>query len=88
MYEFGFAFGSICHLKGVFMSEETTSIVSKTTNTKGSGLRSQEKRGENHDLKKHAWQKPHQPNLTGTKSAYYPNKNRNAIEKKYKSWKD
>ena len=32
---------------------------------------------------------PHQPNLTGTKKAYYPNKNnKNAIEKKYKSWKD
>ena len=43
---------------------------------------------KNHDLKKYDWQKPHQPNLTGTDSAYYPNKNKNAIEKKYKSWKN
>ena len=43
---------------------------------------------KNHDLKKYKWQKPHQPNLTGTDSAYYPNKNKNGIEKKYKSWKD
>ena len=41
-----------------------------------------------HDLKKYDWQKPHSPNLTGTESAYYPNKNKDAIEKKYKSWKD
>ena len=41
-----------------------------------------------HELEKHDWQKPHQPNLTGTDSAYYPNKNnKNATEKKYKSWK-
>ncbi len=41
-----------------------------------------------HKLEKHDWQKPHQPNLTGTDSAYYPNKNnKNATEKKYKSWK-
>ena len=41
-----------------------------------------------HKLEKHDWQKPHQPNLTGTDSAYYPNKNnKNASEKKYKSWK-
>ena len=41
-----------------------------------------------HKLEKHDWQKPHQPNLTGTDSAYYPNKNNNdATEKKYKSWK-
>ena len=41
-----------------------------------------------HDLKKYDWQKPHRPNLTGTDSAYYPNKNKkDAIEKKYKSWK-
>ena len=32
--------------------------------------------------------KPHKPNLTGTDSAYYPNKNKNVNEKKYKSWKD
>tara|TARA_B100000989_G_scaffold276785_1_gene237267 strand:+ start:380 stop:739 length:360 start_codon:yes stop_codon:yes gene_type:complete len=41
-----------------------------------------------HKLEKHDWQKPHQPNMTGTDSAYYPNKNnKNATEKKYKSWK-
>ena len=41
-----------------------------------------------HELKKYRWQKPHQPNLTGTDSAYYPNKNKeNVIQKKYKSWK-
>ena len=41
-----------------------------------------------HDLEKYNWQKPHQPNLTGTESAYYPNKNKDAIEKKYKTWKN
>ena len=41
----------------------------------------------NHNLAKYNWQKPHKPNLTGTDSAYYPNKNKNAIQKKYKSWK-
>ena len=41
-----------------------------------------------HELKKYEWQKPHKPNLTGTNSAYYPNKNKDAIEKKYKSWKN
>ena len=41
-----------------------------------------------HKLEKHIWQKPHQPNLTGTDSAYSPNKNnKDATEKKYKSWK-
>ena len=43
---------------------------------------------KNHDLKKYDWQKPHQENLTGTDHAYYPNKNKNSSEKKYKSWKD
>ena len=43
---------------------------------------------KNHELKKYEWQKPHQPNMTGTETAYYPNKNKNAIEKKYKSWKN
>ena len=43
---------------------------------------------KNHELKKYQWQKPHQPNLTGTDSAYYPHKNKNASEKKYKSWKN
>ena len=41
-----------------------------------------------HDLEKYEWQKPHQPNLTGTESAYYPNKNKDAIQKKYKTWKN
>tara|TARA_Y100000389_G_scaffold192031_1_gene219022 strand:+ start:57 stop:419 length:363 start_codon:yes stop_codon:yes gene_type:complete len=41
-----------------------------------------------HDLEKYNWQKPHQPNLTGTVSAYYPNKNKNVVEKKYKTWKN
>ena len=43
---------------------------------------------KSHELKKYEWQKPHQSNLTGTDSAYYPNKNKNASKKKYKSWKD
>ena len=43
---------------------------------------------KSHKLNKYDWQKPHQPNLTGTDSAYYPNKNKNATEKKYKSWKN
>ena len=41
-----------------------------------------------HDLEKYEWQKPHEPNLTGTDKAYYPNKNKDAIEKKYKAWKN
>ena len=41
----------------------------------------------NQEPDKHNWQKPHQPNLTGTKKAYYPNKNNNEIPKKYKTWK-
>ena len=41
-----------------------------------------------HNFEKYDWQKPHQPNLTGTESAYYPNKNKDAIEKKYKTWKN
>jgi NADH:ubiquinone oxidoreductase subunit len=41
-----------------------------------------------HDLNKYDWQKPHQSNRTGTEEAYYPNKEKkNAINKKYKSWK-
>ena len=43
---------------------------------------------KNHDLKKYDWQKPHQPNLTGTGDAYYPNKNTNVEKKKYKTWKN
>ena len=41
-----------------------------------------------HNIEKYNWQKPHQANLTGTEEAYYPNKNKDAIKKKYKSWKD
>ena len=41
---------------------------------------------KNHDLKKYSWQKPHKPNLTGTKDSYYPNKNKDVTKKKYKSW--
>ena len=43
---------------------------------------------KSHELKKYDWQKPHQHNLTGTDSAYYPYKNKDGIKKKYKSWKD
>ena len=43
---------------------------------------------KDHELKKYDWQKPHQPNLTGTEAAYYPNKKKqDEINKKYKSWK-
>ena len=41
-----------------------------------------------HDYKKYNWQKPHKPNLTGTSKSYHPNKNSNATNKKYKSWKN
>ena len=41
------------------------------------------------NLKKYNWQKPHQPNLTGTEKAYYPNKNKdNAIKKNTKVGKN
>jgi NADH dehydrogenase len=40
-----------------------------------------------HELKKYDWQKPHQSNLTGTEKAYYPNKDKDGIKKKYSSWK-
>ena len=39
-----------------------------------------------HNLKKFKWQKKHLPNQTGTTNAYNPKNNKNAIEKKYKSW--
>jgi len=39
-----------------------------------------------HNLKKHKWQKNHLPNQTGTTNAYNPKNNKNATEKKYKSW--
>ena len=35
-----------------------------------------------HTLEKYEWQKPHQENLTGTDSAYYPNKNKIKKENK------
>ena len=41
-----------------------------------------------HELEKYEWQKPHQSNLTGTEEAYYPNKNKNVVKKKYTSWKE
>ena len=40
-----------------------------------------------HELKKYDWQKPHQSNLTGTNKAYYPNKDKDGIKKKYSTWK-
>ena len=43
---------------------------------------------DTHEFKKYEWQKPHQSNLTGTKDAYYPNQNKDAIKKKYSSWKE
>ena len=39
-----------------------------------------------HELKKYKWQKEHLPNQTGTKNSYHPKNNKNATEKKYKSW--
>ena len=39
-----------------------------------------------HNIKKHKCQKNHLPNQTGTKYAYNPKNNKNATEKKYKSW--
>ena len=41
-----------------------------------------------HTLEKYEWQKPHQSNLTGTDKAYYPNKNKDGVKKKYTSWKE
>ena len=43
---------------------------------------------KNHNFEKYHWQKPHQSNLTGTKRAYYPNKNEDGNKKKYSSWKN
>jgi len=40
-----------------------------------------------HELKKFEWQKPHKPNLTGSNEAYNPKDNKNAIKKKYNTWK-
>ena len=41
-----------------------------------------------HILNKFDWQKPHQSNLSGSDEAYNPKKNKNAIKKKYKVWKN
>ena len=41
-----------------------------------------------HTFEKYSWQKPHQENLTGTDAAYYPNKKKDGIKKKYSSWKE
>ena len=41
-----------------------------------------------HELEKFDWQKPHQPNQTGTSEAYHPSKNEDAIKEKYKSWRN
>ena len=41
-----------------------------------------------HELKKFEWQKPHRPNLTGSKQAYNPKNNTDAIKKKYNTWKN
>ena len=41
-----------------------------------------------HELRKFNWQKPHQPNLTGTKKGYHPKQNKNAVKKKYNTWKN
>ena len=41
-----------------------------------------------HSLNKFDWQKPHKSNLTGSDEAYNPKKNKNAIRKKYKVWKN
>ena len=42
-----------------------------------------------HELDKYKWQKEHMPNQTGTENSYHPNKNKNknASNKKYTSWK-
>ena len=40
-----------------------------------------------HELKKYNWQKEHMSNQTGTENSYHPKKNKNAIKKKYNSWK-
>ena len=37
-----------------------------------------------HKLKKYKWQKPHQPNQTGTSNSYHPKKNNNEFEKNTK----
>ena len=40
-----------------------------------------------HKFKKYQWQKEHLPNQTGTESSYHPKKNKDAVKKKYDTWK-
>jgi len=40
-----------------------------------------------HKLKMYKWQKKHLPNQTGSESSYNPKKNKNAVKKKYTTWK-
>ena len=42
----------------------------------------------NHKFTKYHWQLPHQSNKTGTKNRYHPKNNKNAVKKKYSTWKD
>tara|TARA_Y100000590_G_scaffold362194_1_gene419229 strand:+ start:1233 stop:1592 length:360 start_codon:yes stop_codon:yes gene_type:complete len=41
-----------------------------------------------HELKKYEWQKEHLPNQTGSENSYHPKNNKNALKKKYSSWKN
>ena len=42
-----------------------------------------------HELRKYDWQKRHTPNLSGTDSAYKPNKiSKKNIIKNYETWKN
>ena len=40
-----------------------------------------------HELKKYKWQKKHLPNQTGSENSYNPRNNKNAVKKKYNTWK-
>tara|TARA_B100001250_G_scaffold7820_1_gene6597 strand:- start:2464 stop:2823 length:360 start_codon:yes stop_codon:yes gene_type:complete len=40
-----------------------------------------------HELKKYKWQKEHLPNQTGLEHSYNPRNNKNAVKKKYNTWK-
>ncbi len=41
-----------------------------------------------HELKKYKWQKEHLPNQTGSENSYHPNKNNDAVKKKYNTWQN
>ena len=41
-----------------------------------------------HQIKKYDWQKEHLPNQTGMESSYHPKKNKDAVKKKYSTWKN